>query len=68
VADLIDLAASYGSGPARNHPFVDGNKRVTFQAMYVFFGPNGLRIEEEDCPLVLRQNALSFTCGPAQRA
>lgn len=44
-SDLVVLAASYGFGIARNHPFVDGNKRIAFQAMYVFLGLNGLRIE-----------------------
>jgi len=44
-SDLATLAASYGFGIARNHPFMDGNKRVAFQAMYVFLGLNGLRIE-----------------------
>jgi death on curing protein len=52
-ADLVDLAASYGFGIARNHPFVDGNKRVAFQAMYVFLGLNGLRIVAEE-PEVVR--------------
>jgi death on curing protein len=52
-ADLIDLAASCGFGLARNHPFVDGNKRVAFQGMYVFLGLNGLRIEAEE-PEVVR--------------
>jgi death on curing protein len=52
-ADLFDLAAAYGFGLARNHPFVDGNKRVAFQAMYVFLGLNGLRIEAEE-PEVVR--------------
>jgi death on curing protein len=47
-ADLFDLAAAYGFGLARNHPFVDGNKRVAFQAMYVFLGLNGLRIEADE--------------------
>jgi death on curing protein len=51
--DLFDLAASYGFGLARNHPFIDGNKRVAFQAMYVFLGLNGLRIEAEE-PEVVR--------------
>jgi death on curing protein len=51
--DLVDLAASYGFGIARNHPFVDGNKRVAFQAMYVFLGLNGLRIVAEE-PEVVR--------------
>lgn len=51
-----DLAASYGFGIARNHPFTDGNKRVAFQAMYLFPGLNGLRIdapEEEVVALML---------------
>jgi len=52
-ADLFDLAAAYGFGLARNHPFVDGNKRVAFQAMYVFLGLNGLRIDAEE-PEVVR--------------
>ncbi len=49
-SDLAGLAASYGFGIAKNHPFVDGNKRVAFQAMYVLLGLNGLRItaSEED--------------------
>ncbi|CAN5677491.1 type II toxin-antitoxin system death-on-curing family toxin [soil metagenome] len=41
---LHALAAAYGFGLARNHPFVDGNKRIAFQAMFVFLGLNGLRI------------------------
>lgn len=52
-ATLIDLAAAYGFGLARNHPFLDGDKRVSFQAMYVFLGLNGLRIEAEE-PEVVR--------------
>jgi death on curing protein len=51
-AALFDLAAAYGFGLARNHPFVDGNKRVAFQAMYVFLGLNGLRIEAEEPDVV----------------
>lgn len=47
-SDLPELAASYGFGIARNHPFIDGNKRVAFQAMYVFLGLNGLRIESRE--------------------
>lgn len=47
-ADLFDLAAAYGFGLARNHPFVDGNKRVAFQAMYLFLGLNGFRIDAEE--------------------
>lgn len=40
-SDLATLAAAYGFGLARNHAFVDGNKRVAFMAMYVFLGLNG---------------------------
>ena len=43
--DLPALAAAYGFGLANNHPFVDGNKRVAFQTMYLFLGLNGFRIE-----------------------
>jgi death-on-curing protein len=55
-SDLCSLAASYGFGIARNHPFVDGNKRVAFQAVYVFLGLNGIRLtatEPEVVELVL---------------
>lgn len=47
-AELPTLAACYGFGIARNHPFVDGNKRVAFQAMYVFLGLNGLRVDADE--------------------
>ena len=42
-ADLATLAAAYGYWLSSNHPFVDGNKRVAFQAMYLFLGLNGFR-------------------------
>jgi death-on-curing protein len=49
-ADLAALAAAYGFGLARNHPYHDGNKRIAFVVMAVFLGLNGVRIaasEEE---------------------
>lgn len=55
-ADLPALAAAYGFGLANNHPFVDGNKRVSFQVMYLFLGLNGFQIEapeEEVVALIL---------------
>ena len=55
-ADLGALTAAYGFGLAQNHPFVDGNERVAFQAMYLFLGLNGLRLEapeEEIVTLIL---------------
>jgi death-on-curing protein len=42
--DIYELAAAYASGIIRNHPFVDGNKRMAFVAAYVFLGVNGLRL------------------------
>jgi death on curing protein len=41
-AKLPDLAAAYGYGIARNHPFVDGNKRTALLAIYTFLGINGI--------------------------
>lgn len=58
-SDLCLLAAAYGFGIAKNHPFVDGNKRVAFQAMYVFLGLNGLRIEAREEEVVAIMLALA---------
>jgi death-on-curing protein len=41
-AELPELAAAYAYGIARNHPFVDGNKRTALLAMYTFLGVNGV--------------------------
>jgi death on curing protein len=43
--DLFDLAAAYGYGLVKNHPFIDGNKRTAFMVMYVFLGLNRYLIE-----------------------
>ncbi len=48
--DMAALAAAYAFGLARNHAFVDGNKRIAFQAMMVF----------------LRGNEIAFAPEPAQ--
>jgi death-on-curing protein len=42
-ADLPELGAAYAFGLARNHPFVDGNKRAAFAAMMAFLRLNGVR-------------------------
>lgn len=42
--DLADLAASYAVGLAKNHAFVDGNKRAAFLAMGLFLYLNGHRL------------------------
>jgi death on curing protein len=42
--DLADLAAAYGFGLAKNHAFVDGNKRTAFLSMGLFLAINGKRL------------------------
>ncbi len=42
--DFADLAASYGLGVAKNHPFVDGNKRAAFLAVGLCLYLNGYRL------------------------
>lgn len=39
-AELAELAAAYGYGITRNHPFIDGNKRTSLLAIYTFLGIN----------------------------
>jgi death-on-curing protein len=48
AADLLILAAGYAAGMAQNHPFVDGNKRSSFMAMYIFLERNGLRLRASE--------------------
>ena len=40
--DLAELAAVYAFGLARNHAFVDGNKRIAFHGMMAFLRGNGI--------------------------
>ena len=51
-ADLAELAASYAAGLARNHGYIDGNKRVAFMALYVFLGLNGKRLVADEADVV----------------
>lgn len=46
-ADLCRLAAAYAHGIAKNHPFLDGNKRAAFLAAAVFLRRNGVRLVAE---------------------
>jgi death-on-curing protein len=43
--DLSTLTAAYGFGIAKNHPFVDGNKRTALASMIVFLGLNGVDLD-----------------------
>jgi death-on-curing protein len=46
--DLPDLAAALAYGLARNHPFVDGNKRTAHVAYRTFLALNGAELEATD--------------------
>ncbi|WP_149195722.1 type II toxin-antitoxin system death-on-curing family toxin [Luteimonas suaedae] len=49
--DLADLAASLAFGLARNHPFIDGNKRTAAVACEVFIVLNGATLQADDLAL-----------------
>lgn len=60
----FELAASYAYGIARNHPFIDGNKRTAFVASTLFLRMNGqqLTAEQADAAVVfLRLAAGEFS-------
>jgi death on curing protein len=46
--DAAALAASYAFGIARNHPFVDGNKRTALVVSELFLAKNGLGLNSTD--------------------
>jgi death-on-curing protein len=55
--DLIAMAAAYTTGIVKNHPFVDGNKRVGFVVGVLFLEMNSYRFkatEEDAAQAVLR--------------
>lgn len=58
-ADLASLAAAYGFGIARNHPYADGKKRVAFVVMAVFLGLNGLDLRAAESEVVTTIVALA---------
>ena len=51
-SDVAALAAAYGFGLTRNHPFNDGNKRVALVTMAVFGGLNGHELEAPESEVV----------------
>lgn len=54
-ADAAALAAAYGYGLSRNHPFIDGNKRTGFVAAELFLNLNGfeLNVSDADCVITM---------------
>jgi death-on-curing protein len=57
--DIADLAASYAFGIARNHPFVDGNKRTAAVVSETFLILNGHALDCDDVELVTTFLALA---------
>jgi death-on-curing protein len=57
--DVAALAAAYGFGLARNHPFIDGNKRTAFVAVELFLVLNGWDLLADDAQCVLQMLALA---------
>lgn len=52
--DVAALAAAYGYGIARNHPFIDGNKRTAFVAVELFLTLNGYQLQADDVSCVMK--------------
>ena len=57
--DAAALAAAYAFGIARNHPFVDGNKRTAAVVSETFLALNGHRLDASDAELVVAMLALA---------
>lgn len=57
--DHADLAAAYGYGLAKNHPFLDGNKRTAFVAVELFLRLNGCLLKANDTECILTMLALA---------
>jgi death on curing protein len=64
--DVADLAASYAVGLAKNHAFVDGNKRAPFLAMGLFLYLNGYRLAATQADATLTM--LSVAAGTVDEA
>ena len=46
-AELAELAAAYAFGLAKNHAFIDGNKRIAFMTMVIFLRKNGVHFSPD---------------------
>lgn len=57
--DVHALAAAYGVGLAKNHPFVDGNKRAAFLAVGMFLRLNGWRLTAPQADAMLTMLAVA---------
>lgn len=58
-ADLAAIAAAYAFGLAKNHPFLDGNKRTAFVAMELFIADNGGQLIADDTSALMAMLGLA---------
>ena len=63
---LFELAASYGFGLVKNHPFVDGNKRIGFAVAALCIELNGYRLVASEADVVIR--TLGLAAGQVREA
>ena len=59
IPDAAGLAAAYAYGIARNHPFVDGNKRTAFVTMELFLDLNGWTLNVDDASCIATMEAVA---------
>lgn len=64
--DLIELAAAYTAGLVRNHPFIDGNKRVGFIVGVLFLELNGYQFFADEAEAA--QAVLALAAGTLDEA
>jgi death-on-curing protein len=57
--DVAVLAAAYGFGLVRNHPYRDGNKRIGFLSIITFLGINGHDLDATDAEVISEMLALA---------
>ncbi len=65
-SSLAELAAAYGYGIAKNHAFVDGNKRVAFLSLGVFLSLNGYSLVVNQAEAV--ETILALAAGELEEA
>src|SRR5260221_13961909 len=64
--DIFEMAAAYLFHLAKNHPFVDGNKRAAAMAAYAFLGLNGIEVTASDT--IFRDLVLAVAEGNATKS
>ena len=57
--NIAELAAAYGVGLAKNHEFIDGNKRVAFLSVGLFLGLNGYKLKATQVDAALAMLAVA---------